>query len=95
MKQIVIYCFLLAVLSSQGNKPVYTQVTCLYDIKRDAVGVGINKRSFQFYLEYFDSMLLTDSNLIIFGSKYLEEYVWNRRQPHNTVFVAKELESFR
>lgn len=40
-------------------------------------------------------MLLTDSNLIIFGSKYLEEYVWNRRRPHNTVFVPKEIESFK
>ena len=50
MKLIVIYCLLLAVLSSQGNKPIYTQVTCLYDIKRENIGNDLQKRSFQFYL---------------------------------------------
>lgn len=94
MKRILaLLCLLLAVLGSQGNKPVYTQVTCLYDIKRG--GLGQFKRSFQYYLSYFDQLLQTDSNLIVFGGKDLEAYVWQRRKPHNTVFVVKEIESFR
>ena len=94
MKQIlVLLCLLFAVLGSQGNKPVYTHVTCLYDIKRGSVGTY--KRSFETYLSFFDELLQADSNFIIFGGKDLEEFVWKRRKPHNTVFVLKELESFK
>ena len=46
MRQIlVLLCLLFAVLSSQSNKPVFTHVTCLYDIKRGSVGTY--KRSFE------------------------------------------------
>jgi hypothetical protein len=31
----------------------------------------------------------------VFGDKQLEEFVWKHRQQHNTVFIIKELESFK
>ena len=62
-----LFCLLLGVVGSQGNKHVYTQVTCMYDIKRGDLGQF--KRTFQYYLSNFDMLLQTDSNLIIFGGK--------------------------
>lgn len=70
-----------------------THVTCLYDIKRGSLK-GF-ERSFEDYLFYFDQLLQTDSNLIVFGDRRLEEFVWQRRRPYNTVFVLREIESFR
>lgn len=59
---------IFGVLCSQGSKTVYTQVTYMYDIKRGDMSSPY-KRSYKFYLSYFDQMLTTDSNLIIFGNK--------------------------
>lgn len=71
MKRLIaLFCLMLAVLGSQGNKPVYTQVTFMYDIKRGDLGAQF-KRTYQYYLSYFDQMLQTDSNLIVFGGKDL------------------------
>lgn len=86
-------CLLLVGFCSKGNQPVYTQVTCMYDIKRG--GIGTYKRTYEAYLKYFEQLLLTGNNLIVFGDKQLEEFVWLRRKPHNTVFIRKEIESFR
>ena len=44
IKVAVLLCLLLAALGSQGNKPVYTHVTALYDIKRG--DLSSYKRSF-------------------------------------------------
>lgn len=69
MKQIIVLlCLLLAVLGSKGNKPVYTQVTCLYDIKRGELANQF-QRSFDYYLKHFEQLLKTEMNLIIFGNK--------------------------
>ena len=71
MRQLlVLLCLMFAVLGSQGNKPVYTHVTCLYDIKRGGIG-HTYKRSYEDYLSYFDELLQADSNFIIFGGKDL------------------------
>lgn len=86
---------LLLAVVGQGRAPVYTQVTCMYDIKRGDLDEPLFKRSFAIYLSYFDELLLTDSNLIVFGGRQLEQYVWQRRSPNNTVFVTKEIESFK
>jgi hypothetical protein len=63
------FLFLMAICS-KGNKPVYTQVTFMYDIKRGDLGNNF-KRSYEYYLGFFDKLLGSDSNLIIFGGKAL------------------------
>jgi hypothetical protein len=40
-------------------------------------------------------LLRSDSNLIVFGDESLEKFVWERRQANNTVFIRKELSSFK
>ena len=91
---VVLLCLVLAALGRKGSRLASTHVTCLYDIKRGDLNEGF-KRSFDDYLSYFDQLLQTDSNLIIFGDKRLEEFVWQRRMPYNTVFVLREIEYFR
>lgn len=50
MKQgIVLLCLMAVVLATS---PVFTHVTCLYDIKRGDVNTEF-KRSFEFYLAKF------------------------------------------
>ena len=94
IKRFLFMLLLLALATgSHRSKQVFTHVTCMYDIKRGDLGQF--KRTFQYYLSYFDMLLKTDSNLIIFGGKDIEAYVWERRKPHNTVFVLKEIETFR
>jgi hypothetical protein len=56
-----------SLLCSQSQKPVLTQVTFLYDIKRGDLGEF--KRDFKYYLNYFDQLLRTDMNLIVFGAE--------------------------
>lgn len=80
---------LVLAVESHRSKQVFTQVTCMYGIKRGDLGQF--KRTFQYYISNFDMLLKTDSNLIIFGGKDIEAYVWECRQPHNTVFVLKEI----
>lgn len=36
-------------------------------------------------------LLQAESNLIVFGDSQLERFVWERRNPANTVFVLREL----
>ena len=50
MKQaIVLLCLVAAVLAAS---PVFTHVTCLYDIKRGDIN-KVFKRSFEYYLQKF------------------------------------------
>jgi hypothetical protein len=76
---ISILSIILVALSSKGNQPVYTQVTALYDIKRAELRSGF-KRPYELYLSFFDVLLGSNCQLIIFGEKELEEYVWKRRK---------------
>ena len=85
---------LFIILAIHSRKPVYTQVSFLYDIKRGELE-NWGKRTFEYYLSYFRQLLQTDLNLIVFGDSRLEEVVWTYREQHNTVFVRKELSSFK
>ena len=65
-----------------------TIVTGLWNINR----VG---RNFDHYLEHFDNFLKIPQNLFIYVPKELESFVWERRQPNNTVVKVYELEDVK
>jgi len=66
-----------------------TLVTGLWNIGRDNLEEGWS-RSFSHYLEKFEQLLKVDENLIIFGEKELEEFVWERRSQNNTQFILRD-----
>jgi hypothetical protein len=66
-----------------------TLVTGLWDIGRGNLTEGWN-RGFDYYLSKFEQLLNVNENLIIFGEKELEEFVWERRTPNNTQFIIRD-----
>ena len=70
-----------------------TFVTGLWNIKRDQLSEGWF-RSFEHYLEKFDQLLKIEANLIIFGEKELEDFVWERRNRENTQFIVRSTDWF-
>ncbi len=71
-----------------------TFVTGLWNIKRDSLTEGWS-RSFDHYLEKFNELLKVNVNLIIFGEKELESFVWERRSKSNTQFIERSVEWFK
>jgi hypothetical protein len=71
-----------------------TFVTGLWNLGRDKLSSGWS-RSFQHYLDKFDQLLKIENNLIIFGDKELETFVFERRSSENTHFVLRDLEWFK
>jgi hypothetical protein len=63
----------------------------MFDTKRGGLEWYGHKRPFTFYLAAFEQFLKMDSNIIVFGPKRLEKFVWARRLKENTVFIVKEL----
>jgi hypothetical protein len=55
-----------------------TIVTGLWNIKRDELSEGWS-RTFEHYLEKFNQFLDLPYNLIIFGDKEIEEFVFKKR----------------
>ena len=66
-----------------------TLVTGLWNIGRENLEEGWS-RSFSHYLEKFEQLLKVEENLIIFGEKELEEFVFERRDPNNTQFILRD-----
>jgi hypothetical protein len=66
-----------------------TLVTGLWNIGRENLEEGWS-RSFSHYLEKFEQLLKVEENLIIFGEKELEEFVWERREKSNTQFILRD-----
>ena len=66
-----------------------TLVTGLWNIGRENLEEGWS-RSFSHYLEKFEQLLKVEENLIIFGEKELEEFVFERRDPSNTQFILRD-----
>ena len=71
-----------------------TLVTGLWDIGRGDLSEGWS-RTFDYYLKKFDELLQVDCNMIIFGDKELESFVFKRRNEKNTQFVLRELSWFK
>jgi hypothetical protein len=71
-----------------------TLVTGLWNIKRDELSEGWS-RSFDHYLEKFKQLLQVDNNIIIFGDKELEEFVFKYRNRNNTQFIVRSQNWFK
>jgi len=71
-----------------------TLVTGLWNINRDSLTDGWS-RTFEHYLEKFDQLLKVENNMIIFGEKELESFVWERRNQENTLFVVRDKDWFK
>ena len=70
-----------------------TLVTGLWDIGRDQLAEGWS-RTYQHYLDKFESLLKLDINLIIFGDTDLQRFVQQRRDSHNTQFIVRTKDWF-
>lgn len=71
-----------------------TLVTGLWNIKRDSLSEGWS-RSFDHYLNKFDQLLKVENNMIIFGEKELEEFIFSRRNKSNTLFIIRDQNWFK
>jgi len=70
-----------------------TLVTGLWDIGRDQLAEGWS-RTYQHYLDKFESLLKLDVNLIIFGDSDLQRFVEQRRDSNNTQFIVRTKDWF-
>ena len=70
-----------------------TLVTGIWDIGRSGLTEGWS-RPYQHYLDKFEKLLEVDCNLIIFGDKELEQFVYSKRDISNTQFINRDLSWF-
>ena len=70
-----------------------TLVTGLWDIGRDQLVEGWS-RTYQHYLDKFESLLKLNVNLIIFGDSDLQRFVEQRRDSNNTQFIVRTKDWF-
>jgi hypothetical protein len=70
-----------------------TLVTGLWDIGRGELSEGWS-RSYQHYLDKFNQLLDSPNNMIIFGDKELQEFVFKKRNNENTQFILRDLSWF-
>jgi O-methyltransferase len=71
-----------------------TLVTGLWNIKRDTLSEGWS-RPFEHYLSKFEQLLKVEENMIIFGEKELEEFVFLHRDKSNTQFIVRSQDWFK
>ena len=67
----------------------FTIVTGLWNLGRS--DLKDFSRSFEHYLESFENLLKLDFNMCVFIPAELENFVTERRSPHNTKIYIKEL----
>ena len=73
-----------------------TLVTGLWDIGRDNLSEGWS-RSYEHYIEKFNSLLNIDANFIIFGDEKLRKIIFDNktRTQKNTLFIQRDLNWFK
>ena len=71
-----------------------TIVTGIWDIKRDELTIGWN-RKFDHYLNNLEKLMKTDDNMIIYIEEKYRSFVEDRRKPENTFIIVRELDWFR
>jgi hypothetical protein len=71
-----------------------TLVTGLWNIKRDSLSEGWS-RPFEHYLNKFEQLLKVEENMIIFGEKDLEDFVFSHRSKSNTQFIVRNQDWFK
>ncbi len=84
---------LLNNMTNNEDKSSITLVTGLWDIGRSQLNEGWS-RSFDHYLEKFKQLLQVKENLIVFGEKELESFVYSHRSKENTIFIVRSSEWF-
>lgn len=94
LKTITLLILVSIVLAHRGNKPIVTLITGYWNIGRGEIDPAF-RRTNENYLKLFEKHLQTPSNMIIFGDQTLKMFVQEKRKHSNTVFVLKDLESFR
>ena len=72
-----------------------TLVTGLWDIKREGLTEGWSRSYEDHYLKKFEQLLKIEANLIVFGDKDLESFVFERRDSSNTQFIHRDLDWFQ
>jgi len=77
-----------------NNEQNVTLVTGLWNIGRSNLEENWS-RKYQDYLAQFTRLLEVNNNIIIFGDKELESFIWERRQHHNTQFIVRNLDWFK
>lgn len=70
-----------------------TLVTGIWDIGRSNLTEGW-ARNFEHYLHQFEKLLDIDVNMIIYGDKNLEQFVFKKRDQSNTQFIVRDLSWF-
>lgn len=76
------------------EKKMRTLVTGLWNIKREELSEGWS-RTYQHYLDKFKELLAVDYNLIIFGDKELEDFVFKHREAKDTQFIVRDVDWFK
>lgn len=71
-----------------------TLVTGIWDIGRSELSEGWS-RPYQHYLDKFEKLLEVDANMIIYGDKELEKFVFSKRNSLNTQFIERPLSWFQ
>ena len=71
-----------------------TLVTGIWDIGRSELSEGWS-RPYQHYLDKFEKLLEVDANMIIYGDKELEKFVFSKRDASNTQFIERPLSWFQ
>lgn len=71
-----------------------TLVTGIWDIGRSELSEGWS-RTYQHYLDKFEKLLEVDANMIIYGDKELEKFVFSKRDSSNTQFIERPLSWFQ
>lgn len=71
-----------------------TLVTGIWDIGRSELSEGWS-RPYQHYLDKFEKLLEVDANMIIYGDKELEKFVFSKRNASNTQFIERPLSWFQ
>lgn len=71
-----------------------TLVTGIWDIGRESLSKEWS-RSYEHYLNKFEELLKVDNNLIIFGDNTLKEFVFEKRNNENTLFIERDITWFK
>lgn len=79
-------------LNTHDDK-IITLVTGLWDIGRSEC-TGFWSRSYDDYLQKFSQLLDINANLIIYGDRELEKFVFLKRKHENTQFILRSIEWF-
>ena len=80
---------------NQNKNNKVTLVTGLWDLGRNDLSEGWSRSYENHYLKKFEQLLEVEENMVIFGDKELEKFVWKKRDQSNTQFIFRDLSWFK